>query len=37
MVAWLVLATIENEVSDWFLVKVGFREGCVMVPWLFNF
>ena len=22
--------------SEWFPVKVGLRQGCVMVPWLFN-
>ena len=23
-------------VSEWFSVKVGFRQGCVTSPWLFN-
>ena len=22
--------------SEWFLVNVGLRQGCVMSPWLFN-
>ena len=22
--------------SEWFSVKVGLRQGCVMSPWLFN-
>ena len=25
-----------NSVSEWFLVNVGLRQGCVMSPWLFN-
>ena len=25
-----------NDVSEWFLVNVGLRQGCVMSPWLFN-
>ena len=24
------------NVSEWFLVNVGLRQGCVMSPWLFN-
>ena len=27
---------VGSEVSEWFLVKVGLRQGCVMSPWLFN-
>ena len=27
---------IMNEVSEWFPVRVGLRQGCVMSPWLFN-
>ena len=25
-----------HDVSEWFLVNVGLRQGCVMSPWLFN-
>ena len=27
---------VGNEVSEWFPVRVGVRQGCVMLPWLFN-
>ena len=27
---------VGNELSDWFEVRVGLRQGCVMLPWLFN-
>ena len=27
---------VENDASEWFLVNVGLRQGCVMSPWLFN-
>lgn len=27
---------IGNEVSDSFPVRVGLRQGCVMLPWLFK-
>ena len=27
---------VGNEVSEWFLVRVGLRQGCVTLPWLFN-
>ena len=26
---------VGNDVSEWFPVNVGFRQGCVMSPWLF--
>ena len=27
---------VGNDVSEWFRVNVGLRQGCVMSPWLFN-
>ena len=27
---------VGNEVSEWFPVRVGLKQGCVMSPWLFN-
>ena len=27
---------VENEVSEWFPVRMGLRQGCVMSLWLFN-
>ena len=27
---------VGSEVSEWFPVRVGLRQGCVMSPWLFN-
>ena len=27
---------VGNEVSEWFPVREGLRQGCVMSPWLFN-
>ena len=27
---------VGNDVSDWFLVNVRLRQGCVVSPWLFN-
>ena len=27
---------VGNDVSKWFPVNVGLRQGCVMPPWLFN-
>ena len=27
---------VGNEVSEWFSVNVGLRQGCVMSSWLFN-
>ena len=26
---------LENDVSEWFPVNVGLKQGCVMFPWLF--
>ncbi len=27
---------VGNDMSDWFPVKMGLHQGCVMSPWLFN-
>ena len=27
---------VGSEMSEWFSVRVGLRQGCVMSPWLFN-
>ena len=27
---------VGNDASEWFLVNVGLRQGCVMSKWLFN-
>ena len=27
---------VGNDVSEWFPVNVGLRQGCVMSPWSFN-
>ena len=29
-------ARVGNNVSEWFPVNVGLRQGCAMFPWLFN-
>ena len=31
-----VCVQVGNDMSEWFPVNVGFRQGCVMYPWLFN-
>ena len=31
-----VCVRVGNDVSEWFLVNVGLRQGCVIFPWLFN-
>ena len=32
----LIIFRVGNDVSEWFPVNVGLREGCVMSPWLLN-
>ena len=32
----MVCVRVGNDVSEWFPVNVGLRQGCVMSPWLFN-
>ena len=27
---------VKDELSDWFPITQGVRQGCVMSPWLFN-
>ena len=27
---------VDGDKSDWFDVRVGLRQGCVMSPWMFN-
>ena len=27
---------VDGEVSEWFEVKQGVRQGCPLLPWLFN-
>ena len=38
VLTWTVRACIriQNDLSDWFSVKVRVRQGCVMSPWLPN-
>ena len=31
-----VCVRLGSDVSKWFPVNVGLRQGCVMFPWLFN-
>ena len=32
----MVCVQVGNDVSEWFPVNAGLRQGCVMSPWLFN-
>ena len=32
-----VCVRVRNDVSEWFQVNVGLRQGCVMSPWLFMY
>ena len=36
MLAVKLVLGLGNEVSEWFPVRVGLRQGCVMSPWWFN-
>ena len=31
-----ICVLVGNDVSEWFPVNVGLRQGCVMSPWLFD-
>ena len=31
-----VCVRVRNDVSEWFPINVGLKQGCVMSPWLFN-
>ena len=32
----MACARVGMDVSEWFLVNIGLRQGCVMSSWLFN-
>ena len=32
----MTCARVGMDVSEWFLVNIGLRQGCVMSPWLLN-
>ena len=34
--ACVACVRVGNEVCEWFPVRVGLRQGCMMLPWLFN-